>query len=197
MSPLLDLIFSFVIGSIVVALLNGLVLNLRSSAVDQSTTTSVQAEVTTLGDVVEHDFRQMGYRLAKPPGDSAIVYAGADSIRLRGDFDDDGVIDDLRWSIGRTTPSGNINPSTRFLVRRFNGAVQNMNLGATSLLFSYYDTSGAVVAAGTSTPSRIASVRIAVSVASVAPSEVTPGDTHYVKAGWETLVRPKNLPGRK
>src|SRR5437667_4012207 len=142
MASLLDNILSLFVGGIVLMLMIGLVINLRSSASARAVNTTVQTNLSTAGDIIQNDFRRMGYRLEKPPSDSAIRYASADSIVFRGDFNDDGVLENVRYYIGKTKPPGNINASTRLLYRNFNGAIVTMNLGISQLRFTYYDTSG-------------------------------------------------------
>src|SRR5258706_8435408 len=114
MNQTLDTIFSFIIGGIVVVLLLGQTLNLRSTSGSQSMNTTVQTNLTTVNDIIENDFRKIGYSLLKPPADSGVVYARADSLVIKGDFNNSGTPAKITYFLSPTSHGG-MNPRTRVL----------------------------------------------------------------------------------
>ncbi|MBI1805714.1 MAG: hypothetical protein HYR76_01530 [Ignavibacteria bacterium] len=195
MSSVLDNVFSLVIGGIVVVLLSSLMLNMRSSSASQTLNTVVQSNMTSLTSVIEYDFRKIGYKVPVPPADSSIKYAGRDSIVVRGDADNDGTIDVVGYFIGKTKPANNINPRSRYLYRSVNGVTQAMNLGVTNFRLMYFDTSGIELTASpaVTNPSKIYSIKLAISMESAFPSQINKNDTVYSYTTWEQTMRPRNL----
>ncbi|MBI1804523.1 MAG: hypothetical protein HYR77_08650 [Ignavibacteria bacterium] len=192
---MIDSIFSVVIGGIIVLLLHGVMANLRSFAINQTMNTTTQTNMVAISDIVENDFRKAGYGTAKSPSDSGVVYARADSLVLRGDFDNNGTLDVIRYYITKVKPSSNVNPRTRMLYRVFNGVTQPINLGMTSLQFTFYDGAGVQLLASPSVSrsSQIRSIRLVATIESTRPSEITRHDTTYAYGKWEEVVRPRNL----
>jgi len=195
MGQMIDSIFSVVIGGIIVLLLHGVLANVRSFAVNQTMNTTTQMNMTAISDIVENDFRKAGYGTLKFPADSGVVYARVDSLVLRGDFNNDGTIDVVRYYLGKRKPSANANPRSLFLCRAYNGTLQVMNVGVTNLTFTFYDAVGAQLSASpfVSRPSQIRAVRLAASIESLHPSQLTKFDSVYTYGRWEEVVRPRNL----
>lgn len=191
MNYLLDVVFSFIIGGIVVVLLQGLMFNMTRTAGSQTLETIAQSNVTTAADIVLNDLRKMGYG-APGSGDSAIIHADPNKIVMKGDLDDNGSYpDSVSYYLGTTKPSGNLNPRTRYLYRKWqNAAGQVMNLGVTQFQFTYYDRSGnqlvAVPCVGN--PSQIRSIKLSIAAESIVPWEKT-----YAAASWEQVIKPLNL----
>ncbi len=185
-------------GGVVLLMLTGLMLNMRSSANNQTVGTNVQHSATTVAEILEHDFAKAGFNVRTPPADSAVIYAGTDSLVLRGDFSGNGTATILRYYLGRSKPASNVNPRTRYLYRDLGGKVRVINDGVTSFRCTYYDAAGALLAASPSVtrPATINAVRIAVTFESTYPSEIISSkkaDSAYAYAKWEEVIKPGNV----
>ncbi len=198
MGSLLDTISSLVIGGIVVLMLTGLMLNMRSAANNQTAGTNVQHSATTVGEILEHDLAKAGFNVRKPPADSAIVYAGPDSLILRGDFTNSGTVSVLRYYLGKSKPANNVNPRTRYLYRDLNGKVRVINDGVTTFRCTYYDGAGTILptAPSVARPSSVGAIRIAINFESTYPSEIISGkkaDSTFAYARWDEVIKPRNM----
>ncbi len=198
MGSLLDAITSLVLGGVVVLMLTGLMLTMRSSANYETVGTNVQHSATTVGEILEHDFAKAGFNVRKPPADSAVIYARADSLVLRGDFSGSGTVTILRYYLGRSKPAGNVNPRTRYLYRDLGGKVRVINDGVASFHCVFYDAAGNILPASPSVarPSSISAVRVSIKFESTYPSELInskKADSTYAYAKWEEVLKPRNL----
>ena len=191
---MLDKIFSMVVGTIMILSIQALIRNMNGSASDQSLNSIVQSNLLSVTNVIEDDFRKMGYNVSVP-ADSCIRYADSSTVIFKGDVDNNGMVDSLRYSLGPSTRSGNLNPHTRLLYRRFNNSEGSINLGITRFLFTYYDAAGNKMASVPSVakPSLIRSIKVTLNIESIMPSKLVANDTTYSCAAWEQLFKPRNL----
>lgn len=191
MNNLIDVVCSFLLGGIVIALLQGLMVNMTSTAGEQTFETIVQSNLTTAADMVTSDFRRMGYG-APGAADSAILYADPQKIVFQGDLDNDGIFpDSLSYMLGDVRPAANTNPRTRYLFRRWrNQPPQPLNLGLTKFTLTYYDGAGNELPAvpRVAAPGSIRSVRIGIVVESISP-----WNGRVASASWEQVLKPLNL----
>lgn len=195
MNSILDNVLSFIIGGAVMLLLSVLMMNMRSASMTETINTNIQSNLVTVTDIMENDFRKVGYKVPLRPADSSVTYAGKDSLRMKGDLDNNGSVDYVVYYIGRSKPAENVNPRSRYLFRNFNGTVRVMNEGVTQLKFTYYDTLGNVLTASPSvtSPSKINAIKVTLSMESPFPSEITKRDTTYSYATREQTLKPRNL----
>src|SRR5512140_649883 len=117
MNAMYDVVCSVVIGGIVLVMLISFNGNISESAAGQTIRMTAQTNMTALENIIEFEFRKIGYRVDATPADSGITYAGCTSITLRGDFNNDGSIDQVRYYFDSTTASGLPNTNTRMLHR--------------------------------------------------------------------------------
>jgi hypothetical protein len=195
MNSLLDNVMSFILGGAVLFLLCVLMMNMRMASTNQTLNTTVQSNMVTITDIMENDFRRIGYRVPVPPSDSSIVYATPDTIKAKGDLDSNGTVETVLYYLGKTKPARNVNPQSRYLYRILNGVTGVMNDGVTLLKFTYYDTLGNQILATphVANPSSINSVRVTINIASPFPSQISKYDTTYSYASWEQTLKPRNL----
>ncbi|HEY6190983.1 MAG TPA: hypothetical protein VI215_01515 [Bacteroidota bacterium] len=195
MASLLDNVMSVILGGAVLFLLAVLMLTMRTASTGQTLDTTVQSNLATVTDIIENDFRRVGYKVAVPPSDSAIYYATPDSINMKGDIDSNETVDNIWYYWGKTRPAGNVNPQSRYLYRSVNGVVQVMNDGITLLHFAYFDSLGNQLTASphVASPSKINSVKVTINLASPFPSQISTHDTTYSYANWEQTLKPRNL----
>lgn len=136
---ILDLLGSFLIGGML--LLN--IVNMNANASTQSSLYSVtrisQKNLVASVQIIENDFRKMGYGVANPT--KSILIADTSRIKFLADIDRNGVMDTIDYYIGPTTElGGSPNPRDRFLYRVINGETpSSANLGIVRFRLDYYD----------------------------------------------------------
>ena len=204
MNQIHDLLGSIIIGGIVLLMLlvfNG---NVMQSAGTQTFKTIVQSNLTAVTDILEFDLRKMGYRLSATQ-DTAIYLADSNRITFRGDFDDNGTVDQVQYYIDTVTAFLTNNPRDRVLHRRLNGGPPvNMYLGMIGLKIQYYGNNDIPI---TNTPvasaslNTIKSVKVSISIESkdrfydIRKSQRMGNpfnDTTYAGAYWERKIKPQN-----
>jgi len=196
MAQLYDIIISVMISGILLSMLIGFNGNITQEAVAQTIKMMAQSNLTTVTEIVDWDFRKMGYSL--PASDSSIISAESTKIKFKGVFNSTGApgtIDTLTYQLD-TAASGNANKNTHMLFRKLNAqARQKMNMGITRLRFWYFDASGQPLAAPVSRPSLIKSMKIGMNIESTVPYKIN--TEKYVKNNpggyWERSFKPKNL----
>ena len=150
-STLIDLVGSTFIG--VFLLLAGLGLNENAHMNNFQTqeNLTVQQNLTTLIQLLEHDFRRIGYLKGGnfDPNDGCVLYGRKDSVVFRGDMDDSLRIDTVSWyspDTSRFTPAlrtrwGCANRNVRLLIRKQYGKIPDtLVFGVTQFSLMYYNT---------------------------------------------------------
>ena len=177
-----DIIGSIIVGGIIMVMLLKFNANIMEGAATQTFTTTVQKNVTTVTDILEYDFRKMGYHV---PVDSTVVVAETSRIVFKGDFDNDGSTDVLSYYLDTSSPSGHVNPRARILYRKLNTQpAQSINLGITRFRLWYYNLKGSPA----DSTYKIRSVKVVLRAESISPY-----DTTYSGAYWERIIKPQNL----
>ena len=196
MSILYDIVISVAIGGILLAMLVGFNGNIAEQATAQTVKLLAQTNLTTLTNVVEYEFRKMGYLVPKNT-DSAIVYADSNKITFKGDFDNNGTVDMLTYSLNLTGSSGNANTKTRILYRTPNNQPASaINVGITRFRIWYYDRNGNPLTANPlPRPSQVKYMRVGINLESTVPYKATREIYVTLNPGgcWEKIIRPKNL----
>lgn len=189
MQMVYDIIGSMIIGGMILVMVLGFNANLMEGAGMQTFRTTVQGNMTTLTNIMEYDFRKMGYGVPTPQ-DSAIVYADTTRVTIRGDFDDNETIENISYTYNPTTLAGGTNPRTRILTRAVSGlAAQSINVGITKFRLTYFDSAGVAFAGNVvAVPSRIRSIKLTLNIESKEPY-----DKNYAGVFWERTIKPSNL----
>ncbi len=172
----------------------------------------VQENLVTTVEVLEYDFRKIGYcenPLALPnPEENAILYADTSRIKFLTDlmvppYDDphgDGILDTLEYDLGsKATLSGTPNPNDRMLYRIVNGVPTGVNLGITQFKLRYFRDS--LTATGTvlaeilpyelpkvyvpGTPTGITAMQIDIQVENTASYDA--GNNPFRQAFWRQI----------
>ena len=150
MNILLDLMGSSIIAGILFLLI--LKLNLYSSSVNyySDNELKLQQNVKTLAEVVNSDFRKIGYQVDS----TAIVTAEPTRIQFYADMNapgtaGHGVVDFVEYYLGDSTEaSGTVNQRDKILYRIINytDTLGGPTLGLVDLKFSYLDAQGIATA---------------------------------------------------
>ncbi len=167
-STIIDIISSSVIGGLLLLIL----LRTNASAVQNTYLNGQdlvnQEDLTTVVEILQHDFRKIGYckDWTKIDPRKAILSADSTSIKFLTDTKNNGNVDTLYYYLGSTSElSGTPNPSDRLLYRVKNSEVpKSSNLGITEFNLSYFDTFGDTLSFPITDPGKIASIQISVRV---------------------------------
>jgi hypothetical protein len=148
---IIDILGSMVIGGILLLILFQMNDNAAKNTYNFSGELAVQQNLVTTVEVLEYDFRKIGYcenPLALPdPEENAILYADTSDIKFLTDvmvppYNDphgDGILDTLEYQLGPTSElTGTPNPDDRKLYRIVNGVKKGVNLGITEFKIKYF-----------------------------------------------------------
>lgn len=165
-SVILDILGSMIIGGILLLTLFRMNDNATQNTYNFSGELIVQENLVTTVEVLEYDFRKIGY-CEKPsnlphPERDAILYADTSEIRFLTDvmvppYDDlqgDSTLDIVEYKLGDPSElSGTPNPNDKMLYRVVNGVSKGVNLGITKFKIRYYKDS--LIASGSTTLAEI------------------------------------------
>ena len=182
MNSMIDYIGSMITGGTVFIVMLSYYFNISTTAVSQVFSATTQEDMTSISEILEYDFRKAGYGVT-----DSVVFTIADSNRvaIRGDFDDNGVIDTVQYWLSTTQMPESSNPQARILYRRSNGSTVRLTPNAITLFgLTYYDPSGAI----TTDPEQIRSVRISLNMECKLSYDTQPAGEY-----WERVIKPQNL----
>jgi len=186
-STMLDIIGSIIIGGILMIITWRLSDAATAKTYNNSGELSLQQNLATIAQILEHDFRKIGYCSdwnKFPDPSKAILYADTSEILYVTDLYFAANKDSIIYYLGPASElSGTPNPRDRVLYRVENNEIPKpSNLGVTRFNLVYFDASGEVIPSPVSLPGLIASMEINVSVESVAAY-----DTAYSSAFWRQI----------
>ncbi len=182
MNILLDLMGSTIIGGLIVSMLINFNVFQSNSIISSDSELQLQQNAKTLAEILNHDFRKIGYRY----DNTAFVEADSERISFYSDVDRDGNIELVTYMLGDTTEvSGTTNPRDRILYRIVDSdTISGPSLGLTKAKFSYFTGSGVE----TTTFSEIQYVKAELWIESI--EQVDGG---YPFTYWELTINPRNL----
>jgi len=182
MNILLDLMGSAIIGALIVSMLINFNVFQSNSIISSDSELQLQQNAKTLAEILNHDFRKIGYRY----DNTAFVEADSERISFFSDIDRDGNIELVTYMLGDTTEvSGTTNPRDRILYRIVdNDTIKGPSLGLTKAKFTYFNGSGIA----TTTLSEIQYVKAELWIESI---ELVDGG--YPFTYWELTINPRNL----
>jgi uncharacterized protein YuzE len=196
-STILDVLGSIVIGGIIMSIVFRLSDAAAEKTYNNSGELSLQQNLSTVAQIIEHDFRRIGYcadwnKLPDPT--KAILFADTSAIRFLTDIESDGELDSIYIYLGPASElSATENPRDRILYRVINSETPvQSNLGVTQFYMVYYDALGDTIYLPISNNGEIASVEINLTVENVAAY-----DENYSKAYWRQIrMVARNLKNR-
>jgi len=196
-ATLFDLVGSIIIGGLLLITL----LKLNDNATRNTYTFSgeliVQENLVTSVEVLEYDFRKIGYcedPFAIPNPTKAILYADSTDIKYLTDVDFDGTPDTVRYYLGPASElTGTPNPNDRMLYQEINGDAAAVNLGITLFNIKYFGALGEELSLPrTFAPTGIFSMQIDIRIENVAAY-----DEEYRYAFWRQIrLASRNLDNR-
>ncbi len=182
MSILLDLFGSIIIGGLIVLMLVNFNMFQSKTRISSDSELQLQQNAKTLADILNYDFRKIGYRY----NNVAFAQADSEKISFYSDIDRNGSIDLVTYMLGDTSEvSMTTNPGDRILYRIVNSdTLKGPSLGLTKAKFSYLDEIGAE----TTILSDIKYVKAELWIESIEPI-----DGKYLFTYWEMTINPRNL----
>ena len=184
MNAYLDTIGSTFIGALLMISLLAFYNNFSTERYMSDLWVISQGNASALSEVIEYDFRKIGYNSPNP--ENSILSADSSSISFLADLNDDGSIDSVRYYVGNSSEAaGTENPNDVLFYRIVNGQnTRGSALGLTKFKLVYFDSTGTV----TSMLDRIKEIEVLLTV----ESPVTFED-YYPTVFMKRKVRPKNL----
>lgn len=191
-STLLDIVGSIIMGGVLMVILLTTNSNAVQTTYNYGGDVSIQKGLTTLVQVIDSDFRKIGYSSIQTivlDPTKVILFADTSSIKFLSDVSNNGTIDTVYYYLG---PAGELsyttNPNDRILYRITHDTVSSpitmRNPGVSIFRFSYYDTSGKSLSCPVSSLGKIAKIQIQLKMESaIAYSGV------YVSAYWNGTKR--------
>jgi type II secretory pathway component PulJ len=196
-STLLDILGSILIGGLIMLILFRLNASATSNLYNNTSEANVQSAMISVGTVLEHDFRKIGYCkdwTKIPDPTKAILFADTSSIKFLTDINNNGSVDTLYYYLGPTSELSNTpNPRDRLLYRVVNGETpKSSNVGITKFKLIYFDSFGNTLATPVTPPGQIQKMQIDLQVENPEPIDST-----YVVAFWRQLrLTARNLQNR-
>ena len=196
-STLMDIMGSMIIGGILLSITLRLNDSATGKTYNNSAELSLQENMATVAQIVETDFRKIGYCAdwnKFPDPSKAVVYADETSIKFLTDIDLDTNMDSISYYLGSTSELlSTPNPRDRILYRVVNTETpMPSNLGVTQFRLVYFDALGDTLSPPITSPGLITSVEINLTVESVAAY-----DTAYSSAFWRQIrLVARNLKNR-
>lgn len=194
---ILDIVGSTIIGGLLMLILFRLNNSATENTYNYSGELSSQQNLTTVVEILENDFRKIGYCAdwQKIPVPSlAILQADSNKISFLTDVEPDGNVDTLKYYLGPVSDLASTpNPSDRLLYRVINSETPvGVNLGLTEFKLVYFDALGDSISLPILNPGEITSMEINISV------ENTAGyDNKYSTVFWRQIrLAARNLKNR-
>jgi hypothetical protein len=195
-TTILDIVGSIIIGGILMMIAWRLSDASTEKTYNNSGELSVQQNLLTVAQMIEFDFRKIGFcdswnAVVDPRtnitfnSNEAITYANETTLAFYTDlWPYDGVLDSIQYYIGPTSECLNTpNPRDRILYRVENDDLPvKSNLGVTQFRMTYYDVYDDTIPAPVTTRGLIKSIEINITVENIAAY-----DEKYTNAFWKQI----------
>lgn len=186
-STILDILGSIIIGGILMSTVFRLSDAATEKTYNNSGELSLQQNLSTVAQIIEHDFRKIGYCAdwnKLPDPSKAILFVDTSAIKFLTDIEADGELDSIFIYLGPASElSATENPRDRILYRVINDETPvQSNLGITQFYMVYYDVLGDTIYLPISNNGEISSIEINMTVENVAAY-----DENYSKAYWRQI----------
>ncbi|MHA2033205.1 MAG: hypothetical protein ACW99Q_27870 [Candidatus Kariarchaeaceae archaeon] len=189
MSDWIDIIGSFVIGSIVMLILTNLNISISTNASSNLYSNIVMRDIVSAADLIEHDLYKIGYRV----NNDQITVADSNEIKFFSDIDNDGIVDEIYYKLsGVDELKKTSNPFDRILSRYKNEEDIPAKIIAVDFDLFYYDSLSQQISyadlKSETGRSRIETIKVRL--------ETETSDKivdKYESGEWEKIINPKNI----
>ncbi len=175
-TTLIDIIGSFIVGGILFIM----ALRMNAGAVETSsvyhTELNLQQNLTTLVEIIEYDFRKIGYcadyeKIPEPT--RANLLADSTEFKFLTDVDNDGELDSIHYYVGPPSElTETTNPRDRYIYRVVNDQTPTgWDLGVAQFRFKYYDPLGQLLTFPISDPRAVHAMEISITLESTDPMD--------------------------
>ncbi len=201
-STILDILASMAVGGILMLILFRATSAASENTYNNSEDLTVQQNLTSIVEVMENDFRLLGYCsdwTKIPDPTKAILEADSNSIEFLADVNNNGNVDTVHYYLGPTSElSSTPNPNDRLLYRVINSETpKSANLGITEFSIMYFDEFGDTLSFPISPTGKIASIQISLKVEDSEPQIDQTGKFNYVNSFWRQMrFAARNLKNR-
>ena len=189
-STLIDIMGATIIGGILLIMVNSLNGRAVETNMIYGSDKLLQIEVVQLADLIERDFRKIGY--CEDPSkisDSTkfIISADTSQIKFITDLNRDGNLDTLEYYVSSTAAlSHTINPRDRILYRKLSAypyeKTLNVSSNITLFYLRYFDALNAELSSPVTSPTLIAYMEISFKV-----EDSEAYDEQYSEAYWQQV----------
>jgi hypothetical protein len=202
-SSILDIIGSFMVAGIL--LIMGLTLSASSNEVRAvySGNYNLQTNLTTLVEMLQTDFKKIGYCRVWQNMSTPLVVTKKDTISFRADLNNTGAINIVTYYKGPVSElngtNGTPNPIDFYLYRKVdNTAAVKWNFGLTQFSFSYRDAVDSLLSFPIADPRLVYYMTLTLAVSSPAPyKEQFLNDSSRYTVIWKQMrLVSKNLTNR-
>jgi hypothetical protein len=196
-STIIDIVGSILIGGALMIILWRLNDATTENTYNYSGELSLQQNLATTAEVLEYDFRKIGYCAdwnKIPDPSKSIILADSNKIKFLTDVQSDGIVDTMYYYLGPTSElTQTENPRDRILYRVVNSETpKGANLGITQFKMVYFDALGDTIPFPIAQPGQIASMEINVTV-----ENTSAYDQDYSTAFWRQIrLVARNLKNR-
>ena len=185
----LDLVGSYIIGAMVMALVAMLNVFIGTSSNRVTFSNIEQGNLSATTDVINYDFYKIGYRVS---GD-AIVQADSNNIKFCSDLNNTGTVDTINYYTGDASQLASTkNPNDRLFYRVLNNETPLPSTKVTNFKLTYFDSIGTKIPyTDLSTQlnrNRIKCIEVYLKVESQEDVEGV-----YQGTEWQKKITPKNL----
>lgn len=140
-----------------------------------------KVNISAITEVVDHDFRKIGYGVSG----LSVQEATSSKISFSGDLDDDGIPEQVSWEYDISQPvTESVNPDDYLLKRTVDGTDTPIKLGVKKFELKYYNSQNQP----TTVLDQIRRIEVQLLCESAEPI-----DGKYMKAGWEKTFIPLNI----
>ncbi|MHB1686348.1 MAG: hypothetical protein ACYCVH_03110 [Ignavibacteriaceae bacterium] len=196
-TTIIDIIGSVIAGGILLLILTRTNASAVENSYDNSSDLAVQQSLTNIVQILEYDFRKVGYcedYKKIPDPTQAILSADSTSIKFIADINNDGSLDTVYYRLGPTSElTSTPNPNDRFLYRTVSdSAASNTKMIVTQFNLLYFDGLGNQISFPITTPSAISSMQITITV-----QNAEAYNSKYVTSYWRQIrMASRNLHNR-
>jgi len=188
MDSYLSLIGSIVIGGLLLFRVLNFQADVRQHSFEYSNSLIVQQSAMSVIELLEQDFRQIGYGYNFP----ALSVFALDSITFIADLFDDGVLDTVNYRLGDVSETpGTTNPRDKIFYRWSNSDPQiDAALGVTNFQLVFFDAAGDT----TVNQTEIRTIEITLEFESTEPYfDKLTNTAKYASYYWREKITPMSL----
>lgn len=142
MGAYLDVVFSIVIGSLVLLMIFSFNLDMVGKSNINNLYAAVQKNGFDMQEILRNDLKKIG--LGVPADTAKFIIADSTRLKFKTDYNLDGVVNEIYYYLGSSSSANfTVNPNDRLLYRKVdNNTPETYTIGIINFRFTYYNNSG-------------------------------------------------------